>query len=313
MLYYVEKLVDRLEHFWEEQVMSRAAGSLLVFIYVVMLVIVEMNRRGILPDPLADLIPLSHFFAVEVAFTLLLLTEVVSLIFGLTRSFSRSIGIQIEILSLIMLRDTFKQFSGFPEPLVWSEISGSIIFITADAVGALLVFVILGVYYRTQTNKPITRDEVEQTEFIRTKKLIALGLLVAFITIGFDDLLRYLTGQETYPFFDSFFTVLIFTDVLMVLISLRYGNSFAVVFRNFGFSVVTVFIRMALIAPTLIRVAMGVSAALFALGLLIAYNRSGSLIVEDAENAHLREDERHEPPKQESQSQSVPATATGSD
>jgi hypothetical protein len=259
--------------------MKRTAGSILVVVYLVMLGVIELNRNELLPEPLATMLPHSHFFAVDLAFNLLLLTEVVSLIFGLTRSFSRSIGIQLEILSLILLRDTFKQFTEFPEPLEWTAVATSMTTMVADSLGALAIFAILGAYYRVQKSRPITDDEVDQHQFIEYKKLIALGLIAVFILIGVVDIYRYLTGGETYPFFETFYTVLIFTDILMVLLSLRYSNSFAVTFRNFGYAVVTVFIRLALIAPPLISVGIGIGTAIFALGLTFAYNLSGREIM----------------------------------
>lgn len=265
---------DSLEHFWEHQVMKRAAGGILVFVYLFTIIAVEINRRFALPDPFDELIPFSHFFAVEIAFTILLFTEVVSLIFGLARSFSRSIGIQLEILTLIFLRDTFKQFTTLGEPIIWEEAEDVIQPMLVDAFGALILFVIIGIYYRVLRERPITDNEVEQAEFIAYKKLIALGLICVFVFIGVYDLYQLLTGGETYPFFETFYTVLIFTDVLMVLLSLSYGISFSITFRNFGYAAVTVFIRMALIAPTLIAVLLGIGAALFALGLTLAYNRS---------------------------------------
>lgn len=280
------RATDTLEDIWENFIMKRAAGSILVGVYVLMLAIVELNRLGILPEPLAGVLPTNHFFAVEIAFTVLLFTEVVSLIFGLTRSFSRSIGIQLEILSLILLRDTFKQFTYFSEPLVWEEVSGSIIPMVADSVGAMIIFLIIGVYYKYQRNHPITADEMEQAQFIAYKKMIALGLVVLFAVIGLVDLWRLLTGQETYPFFETFYTVLIFTDVLMVLLSLRYSINFTVTFRNFGYAVVTVFIRLALIAPTLIAVMMGIGTAFFALALTVAYNLSADTILNEAKHDH---------------------------
>ncbi|NDJ60855.1 MAG: hypothetical protein GYB67_07000, partial [Chloroflexi bacterium] len=240
------------------------------------------------PEPLASALPSNHFFAVEIAFTVLLFTEVVSLIFGLTRSFSRSIGIQLEILSLILLRDTFKQFTTFSEPLEWELVIDSIVPMIADSLGALSIFVIIGLYYRLLKSRPIG-PEVDQRQFVTYKKLIALGLIFVFAIIGLVDLWRLVTGQETYPFFETFYTVLIFTDVLMVLLSLRYSHDFSVTFRNFGFSIVTVFIRLTLIAPTLIGVLMGIGTALFALALTYAYNVSGRLIFQgasDLEKSH---------------------------
>lgn len=311
MLILAENITDRLEHWWEQVVMKRAAGIVLVMTYLVALLVIELNRNGILPAPLAAIIPTNHFYAVEVAFTLLLFTEVVSLIFGLTRSFSRSIGIQLEILSLILLRDTFKQFTTFPEPLEWSKVEPSMIPMMADAIGALSIFVILGFYYRIQQQRRnITETEREQEQFVRVKKLIALGLIVTFAAIGLEDLSRWITGRETYPFFETFYTVLIFTDVLMVLVSLHYSNNFAVVFRNFGYAVVTVFIRLALIAPTVLSVLIGIGTALFALSIAYTYKRSGQEIMkhgtDDLEQEHL-----HEEDERPDQDAPQPAPASG--
>lgn len=286
MLQRVSTTTDRLEHLWENRVMKRSAGSILAVIYLVLIGIIELNRQGLFADPLASALPTNHFFAVEITFTVLLLTEVIGLVFALTRSFSRSIGVQLEILSLILLRDTFKYFTTFSEPLEWEQVSESITPMLIDAIGALTIFVIVSVYYRIQKSRPIG-DDLEQKEFIAYKKLIALGMLVVFILIGVVDLVRFAQGLPLYPFFETFYTVLIFTDVLMVLLSLRYSVKFTVTFRNFSFAVVTVFIRLALIAPTLIAVLMGIGTGIFALAVSYAYNYS--LRMQTTETAELRQ------------------------
>lgn len=279
-------LTDRLEHFWEGYFMKRLAGTLLVVIYLTFILLVELNRLGILFDPFAAALPTNHFYAVEIAFTLLLFAEVVSLIFALTRSFSRSVGIQLEILSLILLRDTFKQFTGFSEPIDWDQVSDSVVPMISDSLGALVIFMIVGIYYRLQQRRPITEDEIDKQQFIALKKLIALGLIMVFALIGIVDIVRWVQGLEIYPFFETFYTILIFTDVLMVLISLRYSIDFAITFRNFGYAVVTVFIRLALIAPTVIGVLLAVGTALFTLVLTYAYNLSGSVLLDEHEKTH---------------------------
>lgn len=283
MINTLARITDTLEHLWEEVVMKRAAGIILVWTYLIVIVLVEVNRQGWMPHPFSDYFPESHFFAVQIAFTLLLITEVVSLIFGLTRSFSRSIGIQLEILALILVRDTFKKLSEFGEPLQWDLVRPELLPMVGEALGALAIFVILGLYYRMQHSYPISDDEREQKAYINSKKVIALGLVVVFTLIGLVDIYRFFTSGETYPFFDSFYTVLIFTDVLMVLLSLQYSTRFAVTFRNFGYAVVTVFIRIALIAPPPLNAGIGIGTALFALAMAMAYNQYGRDIIEQAE------------------------------
>lgn len=297
MMKRIANFTDELERIWHHVIMARVAGSALVVIYLVMIALVEVNRQGWLPILGQWGLPETHFFAVEVAFTALLVTEVISLIFGLTRSFSRSMGIQLEILSLILLRDTFKKFTAFPEPLVWEPVATEMVAMVSEAVGALAIFVIIGVYYRVQKSRSITANEQDQESFIESKKLIALGLLGSLIVIGVVDLNRIANGLEPYPFFDSFYTVLIFTDILMVLLSLRFSVHYAVTFRNFGYAVVTVFIRIALIAPAPLNAAIGIGTALFALAVAVAYNTFGGEIQQQeiANTYDIAGDEDDEP------------------
>ena len=81
------------------------------------------------------------------------------------------------------------------------------------------------------------------------------------------------TGQE-HSVFEIFYTLLIFADVLIVLISLRYSVAYPVVFRYFGFAVAAVLIRLALTAPRVVDAGLGVIASLFAYALTWVYNRT---------------------------------------
>jgi hypothetical protein len=71
--------------------------------------------------------------------------------------------------------------------------------------------------------------------------------------------------------FEEFYTMLVFSDILIVLISLRYSSNYIIAFRNSGFAVSTVLIRLALIAPVTMTAVLGVIAMLFNLGVLLAY------------------------------------------
>ena len=256
---------------WDSHAWQRASGNLLILTYVGALVCIEASRRQWLPAPLAALVPVNHFYAVEVAFTLLLVLEVVGLILGLARSVAQSLGIQFEIFSLILLRQTFKEFTHFTEPIAWAEVEGSLPHMASDALGAVVVFAVVAWYYRLQRHQPITSPD-ERTSFVAAKKSLALLLLVVLVGIAVDDLWRWGTEQHVYQFFEVFYTVLIFSDVLIVLLSLRYSSTYRMVFRNSGFAVATVFLRLALAAPPIVNAAMGVGAVGLACGLTVIYN-----------------------------------------
>lgn len=264
-------LFDALARRWESAHHQRAAGTLIILVYVLSLAAIECQRQAWLPAWTAAAVPVNHFYAVDVAFTMLLLMEVVGLIFGLAESVARSLGIQFEIFSLILLRQTFKEFTQFEEPIRWEQVGESALYMGSDVVGAVGIFAVLVLYYRLQRHQPITTPD-ERGSFVAAKKSIALLLIAVLLAIGLDDLWHWFTDGAVFPFFEVFYTVLIFSDVLIVLISLRYSSTYRVVFRNSGFAVATVILRLALTAPPMVNAVLGLSAVLVACALTWAYN-----------------------------------------
>ncbi len=283
LLVRAEAVFDALHARWEDVAARRTLGTGLVLAFVGALVVIELNRQGWVPGPMAPILPTNHFAAVGLAFTLLLIIEVLGLVWTLAESVANSVGKQFELLSLILLRKAFLEFGNFGEPIVWAEVSDSLLHLLADAAGALLIFVIVGFYYRVQRHRQITRGGREENSFVAAKKVVGLLLLATFLALGVDYIWKDLRGLEAYPFFEAFYLILIFADILIVLISLRYSYSFRVVFRNSGFAIATVMIRLALTAPPYVNALLGVGAALFALGISLAYNAFAPLMSEREE------------------------------
>ncbi|MCS6988828.1 MAG: hypothetical protein NZM06_04855 [Chloroherpetonaceae bacterium] len=270
----LESAFDAFERLWERKETQRVVGAILICVFLALLVVVELSRRQILTELFGVEIPKNHFYAVNWAFTMLLGVEVLSLVFALAHSISDALGKQFEILSLILLRQSFKEFVYFNEPLQWQEVSEPIWHILSDMIGALLIFGALTIYYRIQKHRPFIKSEKERKQFVLAKKIVGLCLLAIFVFAAINDSLRALRGEETYDFFATFYTVLVFSDVLLVLISLLFSSTYQVVFRNSGFAVATVVIRLALTAPPFVNVGLGLGAALFAIGVTWVYNLS---------------------------------------
>lgn len=268
-----DRLFNRLERGWSSTLTQRRVGTVLTITFLVALAVIEANRRGWWPEKVGAALPTNHFYAVDLAFTLLLLFEVIALVLTLAQSVSLSVGKQFEILSLILVRQTFKEFTAFPEPVTWEAVRPALLDMAAAAGGALVIFVGLGLFYRQQKDVPLSADPDARWSYVASKKLVALALLLVLGIIGVGDGLRLAQGLEPYPFFETFYTVLIFSDVLLVLLALRYSSTYAVVLRNSGFAVSTVFLRLALSAPPLAQAALGVGALALALALRVAYNR----------------------------------------
>lgn len=268
----VTHVFDPLHEFWESERTQRYVAGLLIAAFLLGLAGIELNRQGLLPPALAALTPRNHFHAVNLAFTLVLLVEVIGLIFVLPCSVSKSVGKQLEILSLILLRNSFKELSYLPEPVDLTNGSDVVLRIMSDAGGALVIFVALGFYYRLQRHEPVHKDKLDRYGFVATKKAISLLMLLLFAATGLHSLWLLARNGGGSDFFATFYTLLIFSDILIVLVSQRYQPAFHAVFRNSGYALSTLLMRLSLSAPRFIDAAIGVAAALFAVGLTMAFN-----------------------------------------
>ncbi|MBC7806372.1 MAG: hypothetical protein H7145_09490 [Akkermansiaceae bacterium] len=267
---WINPFYDLLFRYWEGDRSQRWQANLLIFVFIVALTAIELTRRNLLPESFN--LPTNHFYAVKLVFEILLMIEVLGLVFNLAGSVANSMGKQFEIYSLILLRQSFKEFVNFAEPIEWAYVGNSVKFILSDTLGALLMFALVGVFYRMQKHRRITENAEELVNFVTTKKLIALLLLITFICVGLNDAWLWATRRDAYNFFDVFYTILVFSDILLVLISLRYNSTYSIVFRNSGFAVATILLRLAITAPPFINVGLGVAAVVLSIGLTFVYN-----------------------------------------
>ncbi|WP_179862171.1 hypothetical protein [Longibacter salinarum] len=275
------RLYDWMDQRWEGARTRRSVGNVLLLSFFVSLIVIELSRQGLVPGVMGTRIPTNHFYAIDVAFTLFLVVEVVGLVFGLATSVADALGKQFEIFSLILLRQSFKELVHFSEPIQWGldsttgflGLPEAVLYVVVDATGALLIFAIISVYYRMQQHRPITDTEAEQARFVAAKKLLSVTLLAILGGLVVVTAVDFVIHGRALAFFDTFYTILIFSDVLIVLISLRYSATYHVVFRNSAFAAATVMIRLALAGPRVVDAALGIIAAGFAVGLTAAYNR----------------------------------------
>ncbi|MEM8525462.1 MAG: hypothetical protein AAGG68_12550 [Bacteroidota bacterium] len=269
LLPVVRQIFDKLNEIWHAHRTHTNISRLLVFVFLLGLAISELAARNLLPF---EHHINNHFFAVELAFTLLLLTELLALIFIMPNSVGVSVGKQLEILSLILIRSAFKEFSEFEEPVIWNNLDGPVLKMVADAFGSLAIFLIIAIYYKTQKRIRLTESEEEHLQFRDFKKLVSLLLLVAFLSIGIWDIWTFVDTGKYIISLNAFYTVLIFSDILIVLIALRYTLEYPKIFRYSAFVLTTVLIRISLTAPPYVNAALGIVASLFLLAMTFAFN-----------------------------------------
>jgi hypothetical protein len=274
-LAWIHRLYTWLHRGWASPPVQRLVATLLLGTFVGALLLIELRRLGILP--LAWL-PSNHFHAVRLGFNLLLSVEVIGLVFGLSGSPGQTQGKQFEILSLILLRQSLKELVHASEPIHWEALRPFVPTMLADAAAAVVVFALVGLFYRLEHETEEEMSEAALREFIAWKEAVALAVLVIFLVLagrGVAGAFLEHEGPAAYDtFFDTLYTVLVFADLTIVFLSLRHSFTYERVFRSSGYAVVTVLIRIALTAPPFLNAALGVGATVLGVALAAAYPRT---------------------------------------
>jgi hypothetical protein len=125
----------------------------------------------------------------------------------------------------------------------------------------------------------------ELRKFISRKKAIALGLTVLLISLAAYNLFEFASdawnaayhGVKTRLdpntfFYTDVFTVMIFTDVLIVILSLAVSDRYELVFRNAAFVISTILIRFSLTVSRPYGALLALSGMVFGILTLLVYN-----------------------------------------
>ena len=266
------QLFDYFRKIWESKKFQLIMSNLLVSSLLIGISLHLLIRFEIVSLGVFDQYFKYTFLVIDIPFTMLLIMELLSLIFVLPKSVSKSVLKQFELLSLIFLRSAFKEFSHIHSLTDWTGATEPFYHMLSFGFGALMIFIIIGFTYRLQRHIKITDEEDEQQDFIESKKFLALLLLLSFVIIGVGDIAN-LIKTGVYPHsFTLFYTILIFSDILIVLLALRYTLDYYRIFRYSAFVLATILIRISLSSPAYVNVIIGLISALFVFLLAFSYN-----------------------------------------
>ena len=224
--------------------------------------------------------------AIYTPFSFILIYEVYLLIYYLPQSFSTYITKQYEIITLIIFRKLFKDLSSLELSSDWFEIKIDLQF-TYDLIASLLLFYLIYQFQKQGKRKLEQQSEIipKIEKFVRTKSIIAVILVPLFFVMALYTLVNwskgiYISSNELPSFesinnlfFDSFFTVLILVDVVLLLISFFYTDQFHKIIRNSGFVVSTILIRLSFGVSGLTSTILIVVAVLFGLTIILIHNK----------------------------------------
>ena len=112
----------------------------------------------------------------------------------------------------------------------------------------------------------------DRNQFIGYKKLVATLLFFSFLLIGISDIHLFIQTGDFQNSFNTFYTLLIFSDILFLLIALRYNPDYYTLFRYSAFVLTTVLIRISLTAPPFYNALIGIGAIVFSILLTASFN-----------------------------------------
>ncbi|MGB2156206.1 MAG: hypothetical protein ACPHZ4_04320 [Candidatus Poseidoniaceae archaeon] len=198
----------------------------------------------------------SYLDALYTPFSIILAYEVYELIRAIPESFSNSIGKQFEVVTLLVVRDIFKNLAdigGTTDSSIDSDLS----FIAMEAIVFIALFA-TALYFRSATTG--TKDLNQQDDFVRAfvtqKKHLACALAAVYVLVACYSFsswsLGVLDGETSLTrtvFFLDFFTWLIVSDIIILLVSYKHITDFPPLARNTGFILSTVIIRVGIGTP----------------------------------------------------------------
>lgn len=244
--------------------------------------LILFNRTA--PDLGARLIPgigFNFLQAVYTPFSFILFYEVLLLVLALPQSFTGSICKQYEIISLIVVRRVFKDIGSFESFDSWLTQTEAVRMVLFDMGGALLMFLAVTLIYRIRKSVSKTSAPKQLDGFIRLKKMIAVLLGSVLVLFAIGNLVFWLAS--VFPaavnfsatsndmdqfFFPAFFEFVIFTDVFLLIVSISYYDRYEYLFRNSGFVISTVLLRISLSSPKPYDLALALTAIFYGLGLI---------------------------------------------
>lgn len=282
---YAGLLSEKVRVKGEEVIISVAIISFFVHLMLVLLNdfdILQLDEYSrLLTNPIA---------AIYTPFSFVLIYEVYLLVYYLPKSTTFYIGKQYEIITLILIRNVFKDLSQLEFTPDWFNVASDLRF-TYDLAATLVLFFMIFIFYKLnerrciESGKPLELSP-EVKRFIRLKEIIAMILIPVFLLLAFFSLgswfyqsffsisqLVYSVKDVNKVFFDEFFTVLILIDVLLLLISFLLTDEFHRVIRNSGFIISTILIKLSFSIEGLLSVILILVAVLFGVIILAISNQ----------------------------------------
>jgi hypothetical protein len=276
---------DRIYSDQRRQWIERAVVTLSVLGFLTHLTLIFAARHLHPAPPLIAAVGHNYLSAISTPFNFVLFYEVLILISAIPKSTTQSIATQFEIVSLIFVRGFFQDLAEIDLDQIGRPF-GDLAPALQDVAAGITMFLLVTVFkHATQRARPRQHPHGLQ-EFIARKKAVSLALTVLFFGLAahsiWDFVLELAHGSPAAfhgrtTFYADVFTVMIFTDVLILLLSLLVSDDYELVFRNAAFVISTILIRFSLSGGHPLGAEIGVAGMLFGIVTVLIYNYHSNL------------------------------------
>jgi len=233
----------------------------------------------------------SLLHAVYTPFSIILFYEVILLVFSLAESHTVEVAKQYQIVSLIVVRRVFKDIGSFGSFDNWPSETEAVKTVLIDMGGAVLMFVLVTIFVLLRKVIPKVPVQRDLNGFIEFKKAIAVLLLAVLSGLALLNLavwlriipasvlgLPELLKNADLFFFPLFFEFMIFTDVFILILSLAYYDRYEYVFRNAGFIISTVLLRLSFSIQKPLDIGVGLIAMAYGTAVLAVFGWFSSVL-----------------------------------
>jgi hypothetical protein len=286
---WLDGAFDRLYSESRQKWLDRLVVDVSAVGFLVHLLLVFLARTLAAPPALIAAVGKNYLAAIYTPFSFILFYEVLMLIAALPQSTTQSIAKQYQIVSLIFIRRFFKDIATLDDIGKLAQLSPEVWPVFLDVCAGLFMFLLVTVFVHAGRRRPRAdtgpAESAELKKFISRKKAIALALTVLLLALAASSLVEFTVehvraiyqGAEmaidpnTF-FYTDVFTVMIYTDVLIVILSLAVSDRYELVFRNAAFVISTILIRFSLTTVRQYSALLAVTGMLFGIFTLIVYN-----------------------------------------
>ncbi|MGB5693540.1 MAG: hypothetical protein WBM43_13125, partial [Flavobacteriaceae bacterium] len=285
----IQYLFDKLLSEKTRKRSERVIITIAIVSFIVHLIIFTLNELGFISIGNSSELFNSPIAAIYTPFSFILLYEVYLLVYYLPKSITLYISKQYEIMTLVVIRRIFKDLANLDLKSDWFT-STYDLQLTYDIISTLLLFALILLFYRLNsriTKKNDYTAEVSPTleRFIQRKKILAIILVPVFLSLAiysfgnwfYNDLILHTMDSNAFGdinkiFFNEFFTILILSDVLLLLFSFFHTDQFSKIIRNSGFVISTILIRLSFGVEGITNNMLIVGAVIFGVLILALHN-----------------------------------------